>query len=88
MELHIIFIHRKESYPDQHAIEAVEIMDEFSYSDNPEYLEEKLKDYLNEPDISNAIIGTVEIDETIIEGMLYPIRNPIKGKILEEKEER
>ena len=45
MILYVLFGQRKEDYPEQHAPEALEIMDEYAAEQNAEWLEEKRKEY-------------------------------------------
>lgn len=42
MFLYVLFGQRKENYPGQYAPEALEVMDEYAYHENGEWLQEKL----------------------------------------------
>jgi hypothetical protein len=85
MILYILFIQRKERYQGEYGIEAVEIMDEYSYVDNPDYLDEKLKEYRNQKDIDETKIIEIAIDENEIQKILYPTKI-IKGTIEKQGE--
>lgn len=43
MKVYILFGQRYEDYPEQYAPEAIAVADEFTMSDNPEYIAEKEK---------------------------------------------
>jgi hypothetical protein len=85
MILYILFIQRKERYVGEYGIEAVEVMDEYSYADNPDYLNDKLKEYRDQKDIDEAKIISVTINEQEIQKILYPTKI-IKGTIEKQGE--
>jgi len=85
MLLYVIFIQRDEEYEGQIGVEAVDIMDEYSYEDNPDYLNDKLKELQNQPDITKAELIPIEIKEAEITKILFPAKI-IKGDIKHEKE--
>lgn len=84
MLLYVLFIQRKEQYEGQFGIEAVEIMDEYSYNDNPDYLDNKLKEYREQNDIDEAKIIPVTVNEQDIIQILYPSK--IKGTVEKQGE--
>lgn len=45
MNLYVLFGQRKEGYTEQYAPEALEVMDEFAYDENGQWLEDKLKEH-------------------------------------------
>jgi hypothetical protein len=85
MILYILFIQRKERYQGEYGIEAVDIMDEYSYADNPDYLDEKLKEYRDQKDIDEAKIISISVNENEIQKILYPTKI-IKGTIEKQGE--
>lgn len=56
MDLYVIFGQRREGYPGEFAVEALDLMDEYGYDDNAEWLTDKVKEYR----LSNEFIA-VEI---------------------------
>jgi len=43
--IYVIFAQRLEAYEGQYAPEALEVMDQYAYDENPEWLNDKLKHY-------------------------------------------
>jgi len=84
MDLYIIFIQRKERYEGQYGVEAVEIADEYTYADNPDWLNHKLEVWQEAEDIIKAEIVTVKINETEVKEILFPSKI-LKGDIKKEK---
>jgi len=82
MELRVIVLQREETYPGQHAIEVVEVQDEYSDDDNPDWLTDKLEEYLEEPDVVMAKIVAIEIDYDELRAKLFSSVEPIEGTIL------
>lgn len=83
MTVYILFGQRKCDYPDQYAPEALEVMDEFAYDENGEWLTEKLEAAEKTHEFTALRIIRVEL------GSLEAIRElilgvpTIKGKITE-----
>ena len=80
MDIYVLFIQRKESYAGQYGIEALEVMDEYSYSDNPEYLDKELTKQRLKSDIAKAEIVKISVDEYAVTKILYPDNN-VKGNV-------
>jgi hypothetical protein len=87
MILRVLFIQRQDSYPGQHAPEAVEIADEYTDDDSPEFLQKKLKEQTGS-DIENAQIIDIEVDQARIMSILRPQNPPIAGTIKEQNNGR
>lgn len=84
MILKVIFVQREERYQGQYGPEAMECMTEFDYEDNPEYLNNKLKEFQKNKeydDIVAANIVDIKVDENKILDILFPSRKPIDGVI-------
>lgn len=60
MKIYVLFGQRKEDYPEQCAPEALEVMDEFSYNENGEWLHEKQQEHEKNPDL--VALRIVEVD--------------------------
>lgn len=61
MNLYVIFAQRHEDYPGQHAPEALEVMDEFGYEENPEWLHEKLAEHQKNNELDSVAIFQVHL---------------------------
>ena len=81
MRLYIIFGLRKESYEGQHAPEALEVMDEYSYEENAEWLNNKLSSYKAEDEFMNVEIVTVNISHDKLDKIMRKQDNEIEGEI-------
>jgi ATP-dependent RNA circularization protein (DNA/RNA ligase family) len=80
MKLYVIFLQRKEQYTGQYGIEAVEVMDEYSYEENPDYLTTELKELNNQLNTQKAEIVVVNINEEEVRDILCH-QKEIKGII-------
>jgi hypothetical protein len=81
MILKVIFVQRQERYEGQYAPEAMECMTEFDYEENPEYLDDKLKEYQRNDNFVAANIVDINVNENKILDILFPSRKPIEGVI-------
>lgn len=82
MKLYVLFAQRKCSYPGEFAPEALEVMDEFGYDVNGQWLHEKLEKYKKEDSTIERIeIVTIEVDSDKINNILNP-KHLVKGEVL------
>ena len=81
MKLKVIFGQRIERYEGQYAPEALEIMTEYDYSDNPEWLHNKLKEYTSLEEFYSVEIVDIEIDDKKLNSILYKKNNTLEGEI-------
>lgn len=77
-KLYILFGHRKERYDGQHSPEALAIMDEYGFEDNPDYLNDVLKEHIASGEFVSCIIVTTEISMDELLKLLHP-ENSIKN---------
>ena len=83
-ELHIIFGQRKESYPGEHAPEALDIADECTMDENPEWLLERQGYHQKDPSFESVKIVKIVVPLESIMSILRPAANPaIPGKVAE-----
>jgi len=75
MELKVLIAHRKESYENEHGLEALDTASEYDYDVNPDYIHGKEKEARDSGDFSAVEIVTFEVDEDQIFKMLYPNRD-------------
>jgi hypothetical protein len=61
VNIYVIFAQRIESYEGQYAPEALEVMDEYGYDENAEWLESRLEPIKKQGDIVNAKIFKVDL---------------------------
>lgn len=84
MKVHILFILRKESYPEEHAPEARIVWDEFSVDENPQGFEEACAKDLKEvgDDIQAHRVIPVNVPQAEIRRLLLTTPT-VQGKIVE-----
>ena len=73
---------RQEGYPGEHAPEALEVMTEFDYAENPEWLEKKYETQLKEKHWESVKIIDVKVKESDIMEILRPSLRSIAGEVL------
>lgn len=83
MILKVLFGQRIESYAGEYGSEALEIIDEYTEEENPDFLTNKLKEYQKQDIFESLAIVEIEVDENKINSFLRPI-NKIKGEIKNE----
>lgn len=81
MDLLILFAQRKENYPGEYAPEALEIVTEYDYDENPDFINCKAIDAGKNPEFESAEIIRVQVDIEAIMRRLRPSEEPIKGTI-------
>ena len=82
MKVHILFVLRKESYPEEHAPEARIVWDEFSVDENPEGFEEAIAKDLKElgSDIQAHRVIPVRVGQDEVRRLLLTTPT-VEGKI-------
>jgi hypothetical protein len=70
MKVHVLFGQRKCDYPGQYAPEALEVADENAYSDNPDFLNGKLKEHTATEEFSALVIVAINVDGGTIDRIL------------------
>lgn len=80
MKIYVIIGQRHESYEGQYGVEAFDCADEYTHSDNPEYLDKKLEEYRNSKEFSAIDMMSIMVDEEVIKDLLFP-DNQITGEI-------
>jgi hypothetical protein len=81
MLLKVIFGQRKERYEGEHAPEALDVMDEYSYEENPDWLNQKLETHRLNTDFERFEIIEIEVSIVDILNILRPNTN-IQGKVM------
>lgn len=85
MNLHILMGQRKCRYEGQYAPEAIAVMDDNGYEDNPEYLDGLLQEHQDSDEFIALAIIVVNVSTQAIERRLTPQLPPIQGKVVEEE---
>ncbi len=80
MILKVLFGRRIESYADEYAPEALEIADEYTDDENPDFITDKLKEYQKQEIFDSLEIVEIEVNEDKIKSILRPA-NRVEGKI-------
>lgn len=81
MKLFILMGQRKCNYPGEYAIEALDIMDEFSVDENPHYLHDKMDGLRNTGEFEALEIIPFNVDDGQIKERLFPIDKPLDATI-------
>lgn len=88
MKIYVLFGQREERYEGQYAPEAMEIMDEFGYDENPQYLHRKLEMKKKQSDIVNAKIFEIDLGKGSLDRIrssLYEDIEKMTGEVKYEK---
>lgn len=89
MILKVIFGQRKERYEGEFAPEALDVVTEFGYEENPDWLNDKLERLRKElkEDFKRFEIVDVEVSMKAIQAILRPSLDIVQGKVLPPNEE-
>ena len=84
MKIYVLFGQRKEDYPGQYAPEALDVMDEFGWDENSEYLLDKLDERSKDPEWIGLEIVPIEFgDMDTLRKLLMREHAPFQGGICE-----
>lgn len=81
MILHIIFGQRVCRYEGEYAPEALDIADEFTMDENPEWLASKLAAHKANTDFDSVEVVLVKIPDSAITDALYPKPITVEGQV-------
>jgi hypothetical protein len=81
MIITVLFGQLKCNYPGEYGPDALDVIGEFAYSDNPEYFNETLEKYEKSGDYAKLALVDIEISDEKIDATLNPTPKKIKGKI-------
>lgn len=81
MILKVIFGQRKERYEGERAPEALDVMDEFSYEENPDWIHKRLQTHRVNPDFERFEIIDIEVPMRDILNILRPSIK-VQGKVV------
>ncbi len=82
MIIFILFAQRREQYTGEHAPEALEVMTEFDFAENPEWMMEKLVTQQALSQWESVKIVEVKVEMLDLLNILRPPRPGVDGKIL------
>lgn len=87
MIIKIHFIQRKESYPGENAPEARTVVDEYSYSENPEWFKKTIEADLEVigTDLAGSAVVEIEVPDAAIRAACIPSVPLIKSVVLQSK---
>jgi hypothetical protein len=83
MKLHLILGQRKCSYPGQYAPEALDVADENTMSDNPEWFSERLAMHKKEPDFTSIGVLLINVPDSAIQAALDPKVPEVDAQVVE-----
>ena len=72
MLVHLLVGHREESYPGQYAPEFLEVADEYTMEENPQWLQDKYDEYKKDTSFASLTIVTTTLKTDQIMAALYP----------------
>ena len=81
MILKVIFGQRHEKYKGQCGPEALDIMDEYGYAENPEWFDKELAKHESNPVFKIVKAVDIEIYDDLIDNILDPEPPKLKGEI-------
>lgn len=84
MKLHIIIGQRKCQYVGQYAPEALDIADENTMSDNPEWLESQLDGHRKTDEFSSLAVMVVQVRNADVDRLLAPRNMVVEGKVVDD----
>ena len=84
LELHVIFGQSKESYPGEHAPEALDVADEFTMEENPEWLEGRLQEHQKNTSLEAVAVVRVTVPLRPILQALRPRTRPAIPAVIRE----
>jgi hypothetical protein len=82
MLIKVLFAQEKESYPGEYAPTALEVVTEYDYDENPDWLDKILIKYRNTPEYTHVAVIDIEINDEDLDARLYPNETTIDGKIV------
>jgi len=84
LKLLVIFAQREERYEGQYAPEVVAAVTEFENYDNPEYMEEQLKEAKKNPDFVAATLINIELGDEAADEIKAILTQPftISGRVV------
>lgn len=82
MDVFLLIAQRKETYPGEYAPEALECMDEYGYSENPEWLDEKKAAAQATGEFERVEIMRLAVDSRAIMRILRPAAEPVVARVI------
>jgi hypothetical protein len=83
MKIHIVMAQRRGNYPGQYGLEALAVMSEADYEENPDWIENSVAENRSTGEFESIEIVTVEVSEAAIKKVLYPNREAIRATVVE-----
>ncbi len=81
MKLHIIFGQRKCRYAGEYAPEALDIADEYTMEENPDWLSGKLKEHRDSGDFASVEVLIVRVPDKAVDDALAPRAPEVDGSV-------
>ena len=82
MIITVLFGQIKEEYEGQYAPEALAVADECTMDENPEYMDERIKDAEKVDEFSSIALIDINIDDDDVYRRLNPNKNIVVGDVL------
>lgn len=83
MKLYVLMGQRHEQYEGQYAPEALDIIDEYTYDENPKWIFDKKEIHENTDEFESVAIITLEVDTNDIMKRLRPDTQPLSTKVVD-----
>ena len=85
MILHVLFAQRKCTYEGEYAPEALEVCDEYTMDENPEWMEEKVDELLDSDEFSAIEVIDIDLTEKGFEDIKKRLNNNMVVKATVKK---
>lgn len=83
MDLYVVFAQRKCRYEGEYAPEALDIVDEYSWDENPDWLDERVQKAKENPDYVSVEVITIALDEDAFKAIDHRLNGSttVKGTV-------
>ena len=82
MDLFVLVGQRKEQYEGQFAPEALAVIDEYGYSDNPDYMRDELQKQTKSGEFSALAVMHLRVSDEAISAALFPAAKVIDAETI------
>lgn len=84
MKVYVIFAQRRERYPGEYGLEALEVMTENDVDSNPDFMPEKLEENRASGDFASVAIVTLDVSEGEVRKILQPASTTLPAKVVQQ----
>lgn len=81
MELQVVFAQRKQRYDGEHGLEALAVVTEYDYDQNPEYIRDTLAENEASGEFEAVKIVKLTVPEAAVRAILFPQSKAIQAAV-------